>query len=262
MVAAAAPPTGRERIRRIKWSRLLKPGSALRLPHLAGAALRLTAAVLPEPSDDVSQTNSGDAVELRLCVASLGSATARGSGAPLTLARLGGSGGAAQPSFARMRVLVGCSEGGVLSVEGGSVWVSGRLEGIIPADWASASETTPVETSGTSGPAPLAPPSAKARPKAKIAAGVVAVQRPKSEAEYIDWIYEYLRVNGRTSLRRLGDVVPRPSDVNARTLKARLLKHRAWFIVDLHGSVEINHARRWRWRTQAAVTRVRKLTTS
>merc|ERR1712046_572428 len=86
-------------------------------------------------------------------------------------------------------------------------------------------------------------------------------KRPKTEAEYLDCLEDYIRDNGRTPLRKLGNAVPRPQSLPPRALKDRLLRYRSRFIVDLQGCAELNHARRWRWRTQPLVTRARRSNT-
>lgn len=40
-------------------------------------------------------------------------------------------------------------------------------------------------------------------------------------------------------------------------LKKLLLQRRDKFVLDVHGTVEINHSRRWRWRSQGLVTKRR-----
>merc|ERR1712232_1055010 len=85
------------------------------------------------------------------------------------------------------------------------------------------------------------------------------LKRPRDDDEYFDCLDAYLREHGRTSLRKLGAAVQKPKDWPTKKLKSRLLEYRARFVLDLQGCVDVNRARvrRWRWRSQAAVTRVR-----
>merc|ERR1712079_96165 len=81
--------------------------------------------------------------------------------------------------------------------------------------------------------------------------------KPRSEEEYIMWLRNYLSTWGRTSLRKLGDAVQRPKGFRSHRLKATLLRHRTHFVIDLQNCVDINHARRWRWQSQAFVAKQR-----
>jgi len=239
----------RVHLRRIPWSRLLVPGELFEVPRAEGSALRLTAAQLPEYDGSVSA--SGDA---EVCVA----VPKACGGSTLTLARLGaGSCGVSAATSVKLRALLNCAEGAVLSANGGPVLIHGRLEGTLPPEWLVSTPptaATPVARPLPQSTATALPGSAPQRRSAQVP------PRPRSEGEYIDWLEEYLRREGRTSLRKLGDVVQRPSSCRARNLKAKLLRHRSRFVVDLQDCADVNRAGRWSWRSQAISGRRRGVT--
>jgi len=222
----------RARPSRRPWSQLVVPGQPVKVPQAVGASLRLDAAVLAR-GDDAGQT----AAELRVSVPG-----ARAGDGSLSLARLRATG----PSgvVAQVRALLSCVEGMELSSVGQPLWVVGRLEG----------ESTPAGLRPLlEGPAAAGPPREPTAPRPKAQ----EAPRPRSDDEYLTWLEEYLRTKGRTPLRKLGAAVRRPRHVRPGRLKAMLLKHRKRFIVDLQGFADINHAKRWRWQAQPAVTRQR-----
>mmetsp|Transcript_87033 Transcript_87033/g.281812 ORF Transcript_87033/g.281812 Transcript_87033/m.281812 type:complete len:232 (+) Transcript_87033:79-774(+) len=225
MAACAAGHRGR--LQRRSWSRLLLPGQPMEVPRLSDAALRLTGAALAPGA-----ARAEEAAELRITVPGRVAA----GGKEFVLARLAGRYAGGLP-VARLRALVSCAEGAVLSVAGQPLWVVGRLEGALPPN---------MSTPASSQPAPT--------PRA----GLKGPPRPKSEDEYLCWLEDHLRKEGRTPLRKLGAAVQRPKGTYPRKLKMTLLKYRSRFTIDLHGCVDINHSRRWRWEAQPAVTRVRR----
>mmetsp|Transcript_89543 Transcript_89543/g.261723 ORF Transcript_89543/g.261723 Transcript_89543/m.261723 type:complete len:239 (+) Transcript_89543:72-788(+) len=215
--------------RRQPWSQLLVPGQPLEVPRAAGAALRLTGAVLVPGAGAEGKA----AAELR--VSAPGAAHGVGG---LALARLRATG--ARGAVAHLRVRMSCAEGSMLSVVGQPLWLVGRLEG--------ASEG--LEVGGgpaTHETAPLKAPAPAPREKAKQS------PRPQSEKEYVDLLEGYLKKMGRTHLRKLGGVIQRPPHAKPGRLKTTLMKHRRRFVVDLQGCADINHTRRYRWSAQPIV---------
>mmetsp|Transcript_67616 Transcript_67616/g.135791 ORF Transcript_67616/g.135791 Transcript_67616/m.135791 type:complete len:239 (-) Transcript_67616:112-828(-) len=224
------------RPKRRPWSRLLIPGEPVEVPRAAGAVLRLTAAVLAPGGG----TERPAGAELR--VSAPGAAAGAGG---LTLARLHAAGPSA--AVARLRALMRCAEGTVLSVTGQPLLVVGRLEGAAALPTTQPRSAEAVQGQAASGPqeGPQAPPRQAAQPV------------PRSEEQYLNWLEDYLKKKGRTPLRKLGGAVHRPRHARPGRLKATLVKHRNRFVVDLQGCVDINHAKRWRWGAQAAVSRRR-----
>ena len=69
------------------------------------------------------------------------------------------------------------------------------------------------------------------------------ILRPNNVDEFYDAVEAHLRQNGRTTMRRLGNFVALPPGGQSLKLKKLLLERRDRFIIDLSGSVEINHSR-------------------
>eukprot|EP00928_Gymnodinium_smaydae_P037370 TRINITY_DN25952_c0_g3_i1.p1 TRINITY_DN25952_c0_g3~~TRINITY_DN25952_c0_g3_i1.p1 ORF type:complete len:268 (+),score=62.30 TRINITY_DN25952_c0_g3_i1:44-805(+) len=246
-------PRRQSRVRRKRWCQLVKPGRPLQVKGDAAAALRLGLASM------AGEGTEGGPLEVELRV-QLPKASFPG---PLALVRLGGGG----LRSSKLRALVACTEGAELSAEGGAIWVSGRLETALPADGAqtgsggahgaglSSAKDAKATTAAPAAAAPAAPAAASAASSGAKAAAKAS--RPRNEEEYLDLLEAYIRTNGRVSLRKLGNDVAKPPGVEKRTLKERLLKQRHRFLVDLQNQVELNRARRWRWRNQPAVARAR-----
>lgn len=268
-----------DRIRKVPWSRLLKPSVPVALPRYKDTAFRFLAAMAPSSGQTKAQGPDAAPAAASLCI----SFPREGAGGPLTLARLRPAALGRPPQRVRLRGLINCAEGACLMAHGSSVWVVGRLEGAlarlaceeatpyvsVTPDAAmangAAGAATLVESAGANGAeAPslssatsplgicLSPTPAAAKPKRPS-----VLPRPGTEDEYLDWIEDYLRREGATSLRKLGDNVQRPKGIAARNLKRTLLKHRARFLIDVQNCVTLNRARRWRWSSQPMVSKRR-----
>ncbi|CAK0798607.1 unnamed protein product [Prorocentrum cordatum] len=217
------------------WSALLVPGQPVELPRLGGAALRLTLAAIVGAEGESGQ--DGGAV---LSVILPGR---RGTGeCSFALARIRAAPGAGAHPVAHVRALVGCGKGARLVAVGGSVVVAGRIEAGVLRQ---AGAPGPAGSAGAAGAAPSA---AEPAPAPREGAAAAQAPRPRTEEERLDLVEEHLRKRGRTPLRALGNAVPAPR--RARGLKAALLQQRWRFLVDLQGCVDLNRARRWRWRSQ------------
>eukprot|EP00927_Polykrikos_kofoidii_P021718 TRINITY_DN20478_c0_g1_i2.p1 TRINITY_DN20478_c0_g1~~TRINITY_DN20478_c0_g1_i2.p1 ORF type:complete len:320 (-),score=26.99 TRINITY_DN20478_c0_g1_i2:61-921(-) len=256
--ATAARVARRPRLRRVKWAQVVWPDRPVVVPHLEGTALRLTLAarlasrasgasneaelhISVSPSGAAAGA-AGAAASRSLSLTRLGALTATGEAVsddppessdppPCTTATPSGC----LPTTVRLKAMINCAEGAVLSATGGPVWVTGRLEGAVPLGWGSkfakAVEDAVVEPQ--------------------------ASRMPRNEKEYLERIEAHLRKHGRTPLRELHNFVPRPNCCPPGTLKVRLLQNRGAFIVDLQDCVDINHSKRWKWSSQAIVTRTR-----
>lgn len=255
------------RVRKVSWSCIVKPGAPVRVPRYAGTALRLRSAVASALARDKASP-------------SLLSVSLPGPGVPdgksLALARLRPA-ALGRPPRIRLKALIGCGEGASLLAEGAPVYVVGRLEGAlaplaetVEAPAAASVAVERAETVKAPAAASVAPVEDAAKqvdeayavtrpvPKAQGQKRPQGLARPSSEEEYVDWLEDFIRREGRTSLSRLGDMVLRPKGARPGNLKQTLMKHRVRFLVDLQNCVDLNRARRWRWRSQPMVTKVQR----
>lgn len=239
--------------------KLLEPGKPCRLPKLRGRTLRLTSvARAPESKQGPAApcragraaltVSSPDATEASVLALlgcdSVEKSTAEEQAAVQIHARLGG-------------------EGAVLAAEGSAMVVTGCFESCGPVDALQAStgaacqgamEASKHAACPERGVLPEAEDEASAR---RVRVPTPAVKRPKDVEEYVDLIEQQLRVRGPMKLRALGNSVLRPRG-ERKSMKELLLQHRKRFVLDLHGCVWMNHARKWRWTAQAAVAKRRE----
>eukprot|EP00440_Ansanella_granifera_P042461 gb/GFBE01046031.1/.p1 GENE.gb/GFBE01046031.1/~~gb/GFBE01046031.1/.p1 ORF type:complete len:242 (+),score=52.99 gb/GFBE01046031.1/:1-726(+) len=230
---AEAPPA----VLKEAWVKRIVPGKPVRLPRLADTALRLTAIVLDMDGASAAKDGQEEVAELQLMRPPRKGESEQDASEcrRLTLSRLKVR-SVEQKPMARLKALLNCAEGSRLVAVGGTLLVLGRLEGALR-------------------PLPEEETAAKP-PKAKTASGP---SRPKNLDEFFEQVEAHLRVNGRTTLRRLGTALPLPPGVPTGRLKRMLLQRRGKFMVDLQGCVDINHSRRWRWQSQGLVTKRRKV---
>mmetsp|Transcript_15539 Transcript_15539/g.34806 ORF Transcript_15539/g.34806 Transcript_15539/m.34806 type:complete len:157 (+) Transcript_15539:1-471(+) len=99
------------------------------------------------------------------------------------------------------------------------------------------------------------------KPNTKPGKPVPRVARPADEAQFIEWLATHVWKEGRSTVRRLGDLIPRPTPGRMRNirLKRLLLEYRSRFVLDLQGNVYLNHSGRWRWGSQALATKRRNI---
>ena len=223
------------KVPRIAWKRLLEPGKPVRLPRYADTALRLMAvSVQPRGAPTAGQKSRKEKfAELQLIRKTSG-AEDHPSRQRFALWRFRARRSAwhARP----LQALLNCSDWNTyLSAVGYPLLVLGTLEGALtPLQKTQAADDTPAEEQST------------------------GILRPNNVDEFYDAVEAHLRQNGRTTMRRLGNFVALPPGGQSLKLKKLLLERRDRFIIDLSGSVEINHSRRWRWSSQGLVTKRRR----
>ncbi|CAE7807787.1 pdx1 [Symbiodinium necroappetens] len=222
------------KVPRIAWKRLLEPGKPVRLPRYTDTALRLMAvSVLPRGSTPTAGQKREKFAELQLIRKTSG-AEDHPSRQRFALWRFRARRSAwhARP----LKALLNCSDWNTyLSAVGYPLLVLGTLEGALaPLQKTQAADETQAEDQST---------------------GMV---RPNNVDEFYDAVEAHLRQHGRTPMRRLGNFVALPPAGQSLKLKKLLLERRDRFIIDLSGSVEINHSRRWRWSSQGLVTKRRR----